>query len=255
MTKYIHYQKYSYIKNSVWNNNFSYNQRILKWLAWYIYIPSVIYAEENPSEKIMLSDEVCFEEIDENNNIQSCYWLRNHILYKKNDKYIFIIDNHNHALYRRYWSYIHNIIQKWTDVIHVDQHADMWIPESQIDKNIYNLKNEDQLNYIYKYTNNICNVGNFIDPAIKIWLIWEIHQIRSWYKLEEIYKEVNDNHKLSQWFILDIDVDFWSEKIDKESINITKALIKKAKVITIATSPYFIDFKNAKKVIDMLLIN
>ena len=75
MTKYTHYQKSSYIKNSVWNNNFSYNQRILKWLVWNIHIPSIIYTEEDPSDKIVLSDKVCFEEIDENNNIQKCIFL------------------------------------------------------------------------------------------------------------------------------------------------------------------------------------
>ena len=84
MIKYTHYQKSFYIKNAIWNNNFSYSERIIKWSSWKIYIPSIIYTEDNPSEKIILSDKVCFEEIDWDSNIQSCYWLKNHILYKKN---------------------------------------------------------------------------------------------------------------------------------------------------------------------------
>jgi len=56
---------------------------------------------------------------------------------------------------------------------------------------------------------------------------------------------------------LDIDLDFWHpdmsiEKYQK-TIDITKDLMKKSRVVTIATSPYFLDQKLALKILKDLL--
>ena len=249
-----HYNQEKIIIDPIWNNFFSYQKRKEKWSECKICLPKAIYIDNknNLTSELSQSKNICFEEIDENNITQKCHWLKNHIIYKNNDQYIFIIDNHNHALYRWFLSYSNRIMPKWLDVIHIDQHADLWIPSEQISQNIYNLKKSEQENCVYNYTNNISNVWNFMIPWQQIWLIWKVHQVRSRYKLQNIYEEINANQKLS-WYILDIDCDFWSDKIDLESIKITKNLMKKASIITIATSPFFIDFDKSKKVLELLL--
>ncbi len=103
----------------------------------------------------------------------------------------------------------------------------------------------------FKYVNHNLNVGNFIKPAIKIDIIWKVIPILSEYKL------LNHDIWNSKEFILDIDIDFWEDKmsIDKYSETIKKVqeLIKKAKIITIASSPFFIDQNKAIKIIKELL--
>lgn len=53
--------------------------------------------------------------------------------------------------------------------------------------------------------------------------------------------------------ILDIDLDFRAPEMSiegyKKTINITKNLIKNSRVVTIATSPYFLDQNIAIKII------
>lgn len=247
-----HYNKWIYISEAIGNNSFSYKERIGSWSECKIYIPAIASFDIYNSDILTLSDKVCFEEIDENWKLHKCYWLSNHIFvnWKPN---IYIIDNHNHALYRWYDELLKWNIKKWSTLIHIDQHADMWIPQNPISQNIYNLQENEQLDYIYKYTNTECNVGNFIVPAKDIWLVWEIYQIRTRYKLEQTVNDINHICK-ENTIILDIDCDFWSDEIDQESIKSVRKMMKYADLITVATSPYFIDFDKAKKVVNLLFV-
>jgi hypothetical protein len=55
-------------------------------------------------------------------------------------------------------------------------------------------------------------------------------------------------------YILDIDSDFRQDKeITPEDIQIIRRLISQAKLVTIATSPYFMDQKKAIEIIEKLL--
>ena len=75
-------------------------------------------------------------------------------------------------------------------------------------------------------------------------------QIRSEYKLLT-FKNPYKN------YILDIDLDFRAEEMSIEkfndTINKTKKLIPSAKVVTIATSPYFLPQKRAIKLLHLIL--
>ena len=75
-------------------------------------------------------------------------------------------------------------------------------------------------------------------------------QVRSEYKLltfEYPYKN----------YILDIDLDFRAEEMSIEkfndTINTTQKLIPSAKVVTIATSPYFLSQERAIKLLHLIL--
>ena len=165
---------------------------------------------------------------------------------------IFIFDNHNHALVFRY-----NIIyDKWVkniELIHIDQHSDCWENENHLELH----RNQNELEKVFNFCNEKCNVGNFILPAIESGIIWDQIQIRSTTALNNL--EIGEN----QNFILDIDLDFcldWinENKINKDAVNSLKnkfnELWKSALWITIATSPYFLNQELAINIIEELLI-
>jgi hypothetical protein len=58
-------------------------------------------------------------------------------------------------------------------------------------------------------------------------------------------------------FILDIDLDFWATEMGiiefEKTINMVKKLLKKAKFVTIATSPYFLEQERALDVLKRIL--
>jgi len=57
-------------------------------------------------------------------------------------------------------------------------------------------------------------------------------------------------------YILDIDVDFWEDKSQQEmesDFEIIRKIVDNACLITIATSPYFIDQKKAIEIVKQLL--
>lgn len=109
---------------------------------------------------------------------------------------------------------------------------------------------ESDLSYIAEYVNQECNVGSFIVPAQKSGLIGECIQIRT----ESGLLNFSD---LPQEYILDIDLDFWVPEMGIVQFNATiekiKNLIVSARVVTIATSPYFMDQSRALEVLRMII--
>jgi hypothetical protein len=118
-----------------------------------------------------------------------------------------------------------------------------------MNENPFSIK-EENWNSICDFTHNCCNVGNFIFPALNSGLVSEVQQIRSEYALLHF-------HILEQDYIFDIDLDFWAEEMGIEALEATlekvKNLISSAKLVTIATSPYFLDQFKALALIHQLL--
>jgi hypothetical protein len=178
--------------------------------------------------------------------------LKNFLIIEKlNLPPIFIFDNHNHAIIFRYNTvYTKNL--KNVKLIHIDQHSDCW-------ENRNNLKlnwKENELEKVFNFCNERCNVGNFIPPAIESWIISNQEQIRSNTALQNLKTNKNQN------YILDIDLDFcldWIDrnKINQETITLLKnkfnELRESASCITIATSPYFLNQELAINIIKEFL--
>ncbi len=166
---------------------------------------------------------------------------------------IYIVDNHNHALYFRYKEYFAWNIKKWIDLIHIDQHTDMNKLPPLLKGGRGDFKT---LNGIFQITNYHCNVWNFIQPAIQDWLIFKIHQINTEYSLLNIPLK-RGTKGVQKNYILDIDLDFRSPEMSiqqyNKTIEITKKLIQNSRVVTIATSPYFLDQNLAIKILKDLL--
>jgi hypothetical protein len=83
-------------------------------------------------------------------------------------------------------------------LVHIDQHSDCWKNENHLELNW----EENELEKVFKFCNEKCNVGNFIPPAIESGIITNQIQIRSTSALENLETDKN------QIFILDIDLDF-----------------------------------------------
>jgi len=248
------YKSWFRIYKHVWNNVFSYKQRKLLHQPK-IFVPSII--DWNVSD-IRIWNKIAFEEIGKNNKLQSFVWLENFVEIRrwinndnnednnKDNNKIIIIDNHNHALY--FWREYYKETKKQLPVIHIDQHSDLNIPNIAIKDFLINKK--DTAQSIFNYTNFVCNVGNFIIPALDLWIIFHVEQIRTEYKLLNF--EIPNNE-----YILDIDVDFWEKGMSienkSETISRTKKLIKNAQFVTIATSPFFIEQDAAIDLVSKLI--
>lgn len=221
-----------YIDKPVGNNKFSYEDRNNK----KIYVPKLIQGD---LEDVSVGDKCVFNEIDEDKEINAL-GLEHMVMYNFDHKDIYIFDNHNHALYFWIKSLKNEKFTKGCKLVHVDQHKDMRVPEN------YDVNMED-INDVFRYTNEVLNVGNFIKPALEHNIFSEVIIIDSSYVFElDIEGEI----------VLDIDLDIFSKDMDyiPYDLKISKIqeLIKRAKVITIASSPFFIDQDYAIKVLKEL---
>lgn len=198
--------------------------------------------KKGSAEDLSVGTQITMEDFYDG-EMHSFSWLKELIYTEIWDIPCYIVDNHNHAFACWYDALLSSVFKKWITLLHIDQHSDMGTPASW-------LSQEDPRS-IFDYTNNVLEVWNFIKAWVQSWIIWDVVQIRTQYSLEElINKDFWD-------FILDIDIDFWAPElshIDKElSYEFVRKFLPKAKVITIATSPLFIDQEEAIKIIKELL--
>jgi len=204
------------LSENIWNNQFCFNQ---------VENPKIWIADmiDWTVADLEIWDNPVFRET-KNWKVVEYKWLKNFIHIKNENQSIYIFDNHNHALKYRIDEYKQWNIPFWFDLIHIDQHTDMNQSEFELDLENPNL--------------DVYNVWNFIQPAIKSWLINHIEQINTEYKLLNFQTNKKD-------LILDIDLDFRAPEMSLEkhsdTIEKVKNLISKSRVVTIATSPYFLD--------------
>ncbi|MBP2026261.1 hypothetical protein J2Z35_000050 [Acetoanaerobium pronyense] len=249
-----YYQKGFFIEKAIGNNSFSYSRRksIKK-----IYIPKL-----KKSNEIILKEglKYGFVEVDEGVEL-GFKGLESFLEYKSPEGVsYYIFDNHNHAFYFIYEEVFTKKIKNRQKMIHFDQHKDTRIPDlwlkdvKDIDV-ISFLKDIDMdipttispLDRAFYYTNGVLNVGNFISPLQEENIVSDLIIVDSTYSLSESQKFLDDKES----FIVDIDLDFFSEDMDyinyEIKIDIIKKFLKKASIVTIASSPFFIDFKRAEK--------
>ncbi len=100
---------------------------------------------------------------------------------------------------------------------------------------------------MFRYTNEVLNVGNFIKPALEYNLFSEVIIVDSMYSF---------NLEITGEYVLDIDLDIFSKDMDYINrdfkMSKIKEYIEKSTVITVATSPFFIDQNYAIKVLKEL---
>lgn len=262
-----HYSKGFFLTKPVGNNAFSYEKRKEK----QIFVSSFIqWNPINPLE-IVEGDHPVFVEMVEGTE-QIYKGLKQFVEISMQNKNIYLFDNHNHGFYVIFKEVFTKSIARGLPLIHFDQHKDMRIPDlafhevSDIDckvddflKSVYGEIEFHQrivhreLDKAFYYTNEILNVGNFLQPLLQEDMISEVVMMDSSYQLK---KEQNIREEY-QDYILDIDLDFFSSDMDyiayDEKIKVIKKFVDRAKLITICTSPFFVDFERAKKALHDIL--
>ncbi len=236
------YKNPFYITEPVWNNIFSYKERVNK----KIFVPSLI--EIDSFNDIKLWNEIVFEDFDFNDKLSSNKWLKNFYKIKWRWKDIYLFDNHNHAFYFWYLARKEGIIWDNNTLIHIDEHADT----RDNNKHIFKPDSND-LDKVFDFTNNVLNVGDYIVPAQKEGIIWSIIQIRNETNLLDYLSFfMGEKSKADREIILNLDLDFFQPDLDFIDYELKKKVVldaaKKSSIITIATSPFFINQELAIKV-------
>ncbi len=227
------YREPFYITDPVSNNTFSIKKRIHK----RIYVTSL---KEGKVEDVRIGSKIVFEDMDEDGAPIPCLGLEHFVKtsLKKIPTYIF--DNHNHAF--TFWcaENAKGKLQNDALLIHIDQHKDTRKPKSY-------LSNEDikDMKKVEIYTNTVLNVGNFIPAAQEAGVIHDVVIIDSIASMDSFEKDDRECKNM----ILDIDLDFFSNDMEYISsdykVEFIRDLIPYASIITIATSPFFIEQRKA----------
>ena len=228
-----------YLKWEVGNNVFSYFHDKQHQL-WVPYLKESSF-EQLKEEGISLWERSVFAEVNDEWKVQEYLWLAYSYYFEKDWVPIYIFDNHNHAFAFWWREYFKWQLKKGIYLVHIDQHSDM-------NENKFRLESETWEDVV-QFSNQCCNVWNFIIPGEECWLLDWVKQLRT----EQWLLCYNKPH---MDYILDIDLDFWDEKMWISDMNWTikkvKNLIQSAKIITVATSPYFLNQDKALELINSI---
>ncbi len=233
MTLLSQYYQGFYIDQPLGNNAFSFEQRKNK----RIYVPSFI---RGSLKDVQLGQEIVFSEIVDGLEINSCGLKHFVHMIHPPSQHVFIVDNHQHAFFC--WGCLGLKKSDAMTLVHVDQHKDTRIP-------VYFLEKKDiSLQKIWKYTQDVLNVGNFIPPAVSLGWFSDVIHIGS---EEDFLKK-----QMPSDMILDIDLDIFSSAMsyipDELKIKYLRKWMSQAKVVTIATSPFFIEQPKALTILHQL---
>ncbi|MDD5377247.1 MAG: UPF0489 family protein [Candidatus Gracilibacteria bacterium] len=264
------YKKPFHLTESVGNNAFSYEKRTNKTL----YVPAAI---DGIFSDIKRGMEVVFEDFDEKDILRSCTGLQNFVrmtyfppgeggIEGGSEIPMIVFDNHNHALYFWYEAREQGIIGRKNTLVHIDEHSDLWengnsltpSPSPSEERGVNNvpllLQKEKglgdeaniDLEQIFHFTNYECNVGNYIQPAIREGIIGKVLCIEDTVGMERYSSYTGEDHES---IILNLDLDFFAPELDYIPFEDKKRIIlhfaRQAKLITVATSPFFIDQERA----------
>ncbi len=219
------YKSGTFLEGRCGNNAFAYEAR---GKGPRLFIPAV---REGGLGELAMGDEIAFADFDEHDVLRECRGLREFLWMDWNGVPMVVFDNHNHAFYFWYEAVERGLLQRGATLIHFDQHKDMRQPEMGFVGG--------DLDAVARYTNEVLNVGNYIVPALEEGLLAHVALVTGEADLEktDFLEEKNK--------ILNIDLDFFAPELDY--INFARAKdfllahLKTAKLVTVATSPFFID--------------
>ncbi len=277
------YSKSFYIEENIWNNSLSFSDREKEtWNKSKLFVPSLkkidnfseIKLLEQNNERITFQDFWFDGKISTNWGLENFYEMGNPLLTSRQGRgkapKIYLFDNHNHALYFWYLAKNNWVIKDNSTLYHIDEHADY--------RDSWEVLEKTDLQSIFNYANfSKINVGNYIIPSEKEWLVWKTVQIRNTLNLEEYLesplltspqgiKKDKDIAILSplggkspeghRGVILNLDLDFFQRDLDFIDYELKKKVVRdiaaKADIITVATSPFFINQKLALEVFEDL---
>lgn len=106
--------------------------------------------------------------------------------------------------------------------------------------------NQTNLEKVFHFTNYQCNVGNYIQPALREGIIGKILRIEDTIGMVKYASYERGEHES---LILNLDLDFFAPELDYIPFEDKKRIIlhfaRQARLITVAISPFFIDQERA----------
>lgn len=196
---------------------------------------------------VRLGSRIAFREADSSGRITEEFGLENFVSTEWEGVPFHIVDNHNYAL--AFWleAYAEGRIGKGATLVHVDMHSDLW-------KNGYSLDLERAADpsYVEDFVNRKTEVGNYIDPAVRAGLVGEVAKIEGEGELEAALERLEEwgvgrfgTFPATHSLILNLDLDFFAPDLDYIPFELKKRAVlgfaRRARLVTVATSPCFID--------------
>lgn len=213
------------IDGPVGNNALSYDRRGPAPALW---VPSLL---SGTFDDVGPGDRVVFEDFDEHDALQSCAGLAHLVKTEWRGVPAIVTDNHNHAFYFWLEACSNGRLTRGATLVHIDQHRDMRVPERHYVGTT--------LEEAFEYTNFHLNVGNYIVPAQRAGVVGDMQMVTSEEALRDGSYAARGNK------ILNIDLDFFAPEmsyIDFElAAGFIAAHLETASLVTIATSPFFIE--------------
>lgn len=213
------------IEGPVGNNALSYARRGAAPKLW---VPPLI---SGAIDDVRPGDCVAFEEFDEHNVLHSCTGLANFVRMEWAGVPAVVFDNHNHAFYFWQEALAQDVLRPGATLIHIDQHRDTRVPDR--------LYEGTTLDDAFEYTNFHLNVGNYIVPAERCGLVEDIQFVTGAAPLQ------NPGFVERRNKILNIDLDFFAPEMAHVDFRAARKFIdahlRTSSLVTIATSPFFID--------------
>lgn len=225
------------ITDPVGNNAFAHDRRGPAPSLW---VPSLI---DGSFDDVRAGDRVVFEDVDENDVLRSCTGLAHLVRTTWNGVPTVVMDNHNHAFYFWYEAIAQGRLLPQAAVIHIDQHKDMRVPAAHFAGS--------SLAEAFTYTNFHLNVGNYIVPAQRAQMVGDVQFVTSGEALNDASRVGRRNT------ILNIDLDYFAPEMSYIDFGLAHRFIhahlETASLVTIATSPFFIDQARALDVMKRVL--
>lgn len=195
-----------------------------------------------------------------------------HFIFLRNARVpTWICDNHNHAFTFWHEAQKKGYIQSGSRLVHIDQHTDLAtptvLPIQNTKSKIHNDINEKNpslctLSEVEEYANTVLTIADFIVPALATGLLSEALMVTGedkdgvgtfiW-KENQLVKIQRDEKKVYSSLIVDLDLDYFSQGFDEtETFTTVRYWLAKADIITIATSPLFIEQEKALEILKSL---
>lgn len=226
----VDYSTPFWIEGPVGNNAFAYEQRGPSPRLW---VPSLV---RGSWKDVTPGTEVVFADADEHGVLHTCPGLAHLVRTSWDDAPTVVVDNHNHAFYFWHEALLDGRLVRGATLVHLDQHRDTRIPSQAF-------RLDSSLAEAFRFTNYELNVGNYIEPARAAGLIHDALFVTGSDGLDDRSRCGRDN------LILNIDLDFFAPEMGYIDFDRTRAFIDahraSAAIITIATSPFFIEQQRA----------
>lgn len=227
-----------FIDRPAGNNAFSHGRRENK----QIYVPPII---KGGIRDLAVGEKIVFSEIGEGGVEINTKGLKSFVYLQHHGKDVFIFDNHNHAFF--FWAYALKLgpIGLGSTLVHVDQHRDTRKPARYF---TFSDPKAIDLKAAFEYTNFELNVGNFIKPALAANIFT---------KLEVIDSRSAFTQSFDDGIVLDIDLDIFCDDMayieEDYKIEKIKQYLQSASLVTMATSPFFMEQSRAINLAKLLL--